>query len=189
MLEQRLAAGADVSVDDAQARVERSSAALVEPQVVGDIDGLQAPGRPAPTGSGGAARQAARAHKNALREAAKAERERIVTEAEGLAESTSWKSSGDRLKALLEEWKAAPHVDRGVEQALWKRFSAARNAFDRRRRAHFAKLSTEQDEAKVPKEALVAEAARLSDSTDWAATATEMRELMDRWKAAGPSRT
>jgi hypothetical protein len=184
VLEQRLAAGADVSVDDAQAGLDRLSAALAEPQVVGDIEGLQGRVdrlRPALE----ARRAAARAHKSALREAAKAERERIVAEAEGLAESTSWKSSGDRLKALLEEWKAAPHVDRNVEQALWKRFSAARNAFDRRRRAHFAKLSSEQDEAKLQKEALVAEARQLSESTDWAATAAEMRRLMDRWKAAG----
>ena len=32
------------------------------------------------------------------------------------------KATGERLKALLEEWKAAPRVDRTAEQALWKRF-------------------------------------------------------------------
>ena len=134
VLEQRLASGADVSIDDAQASVERLKAALVEPQVVGDIDGLLARvERLGPLLE--ARRQAVRAQKAALREAAKAERERIVSEAEALADSTSWKSSGDRLKALLEEWKAAPHVDRGVEQTMWKRFSAARNSFDRHRRA------------------------------------------------------
>jgi Domain of Unknown Function (DUF349) len=184
VLEQRLAAGADVAIDDAQTSIERLRTALLEPQVVGDIDGLRSRiERLGPVLEG--RRAAARAHRSALREAARAERERIVAEAEGLAESTSWKVSGDRLKTLLDEWKAAAHVDRGVEQALWKRFSAARNSFDRRRRAYFAKLSTEQDEAKAVKEALVAEAEALADSTDWAATAGEMRRLMDRWKAAG----
>ncbi len=184
VLEKRLASGADVSIDDAQASVERLKAALVEPQVVGDIDGLRARvDRLTPLLE--ARRQAVRAQKTAVREAAKAERERIVSEAEALAESTSWKSSGDRLKVLLEEWKAAPHVDRGVEQTMWKRFSAARNSFDRHRRAHFAKLATEQDAAKETKEALVAEATKLAESTDWTATANEMRKLMDRWKAAG----
>ena len=184
VLEKRLASGADVSIDDAQASVERLKAALVEPQVVGDIDGLRARvDRLGPLLE--ARRQSVRAQKTALREAAKAERERIVSEAEALAESTSWKSSGDRLKALLEEWKAAPHVDRGVEQTMWKRFSAARNSFDRHRRAHFAKLATEQDAAKETKEGLVAEATKLADSTDWTNTANEMRKLMDRWKTAG----
>jgi hypothetical protein len=184
VLERRLAAGADISVDDAQTSVERLRAALVEPQVVGDIDGLRRRvDRLAPVLE--ARKAALRAHRTALREAARVERERIVGEAETLAESTSWKSSGDRLKTLLDEWKAAPHVDRGVEQSLWKRFSAARNSFDRRRRAYFAKLSTEQDEAKALKETLVAETERLAGSTEWAATAAEMRTLMDRWKAAG----
>ena len=88
VLEQRLASGADVSIDDAQASVERLKAALVEPQVVGDIDGLLARvERLGPLLE--ARRQAVRAQKTALREAAKAERERIVSEAEALADSTS----------------------------------------------------------------------------------------------------
>ena len=32
------------------------------------------------------------------------EKEKIVAEAEGLALSESWKSTGDRLKVLLDEW-------------------------------------------------------------------------------------
>ena len=99
--------------------------------------------------------------------------------------SRPWKSSGDRLKALLEEWKAAPHVDRGVEQTMWKRFSAARNSFDRHRRAHFAKLATEQEAGRRPRRPSSPRPTKLADSTDWATTANEMRELMDRWKAAG----
>ncbi|HTY72789.1 MAG TPA: DUF349 domain-containing protein [Actinomycetes bacterium] len=184
LLAQRLTSGAEVAPTEVQASIDRLEAALQQPQAVGDIDGLRVRvERLRPVLE--ARRAAARAERTAAREAARAERERIVTEAEALAESTAWKSSGDRLRALLDEWKAAPHVDRSIEQALWKRFSAARNAFDRRRRAHFAKLSVEQDEAKATKEQLVAEANRLAGSTDWAATALEMRKLMDRWKAAG----
>ena len=151
---------------------------------MGDIDGLRA--RVAALAPALEARRAeARAAKTRARDAAKAAREAIVVEAEGLAESTSWKSSGDRLRTLLDEWKVAPRVDRGTEQALWKRFSAARNSFDRRRRAHFARLSGEQAEAKATKTAIVKEAEALSTSTDWAPTATAFRGLMDRWKAAG----
>jgi hypothetical protein len=108
-----------------------------------------------------------------------------VTEAEALAESTQWKSTGERLRELLDEWKAAPHVDRPTEQSLWKRFGAARNSFDRRRRQHFAQLGAQRSEAKAVKQQLVSQAEELSTSTDWAATASALRSLMDQWKAAG----
>ena len=68
---------------------------------------------------------------------------------------------------------------------MWKRFSAARNTFDRRRRAHFAKLAAEQDEAKATKEALVAEAEAARAPRPTGRPRPRMRELMDRWKAAG----
>ena len=79
-----------------------------------------------------AAREQARAEAREIKERIVAEAERIVTEA------THWKISGERMRQLLEEWKAAPHADRTVETALWKRFSAARNAFTKRRKAYFS---------------------------------------------------
>jgi len=72
-----------------------------------------------------------------------------------------------------------------VETALWKRLSAARNAFNKRRKAYFAELTEERDEAKARKEKLCEEAEALADSTDWSATAAGFRELMRSWKAAG----
>lgn len=119
------------------------------------------------------------------REAAREAREAIVVEAEGLASSTRWKATGDRFTALLDQWKTAPRVDRGTEQALWKRFSAARSTFDRARRSHFAEREGARKEAITTKEALITEATALSKSTDWAATTRDYRRLMDRWKAAG----
>src|SRR4029078_9379133 len=114
------------------------------------------------------------------RAAAGVAREGIVAEAESLAGSTQWKVAGDRLRALLEEWKSAPHVDRPTEQARCRRFGAARNSFDRRRRQHFAQLSAQRGEVKAAKEKLVREAEQLSTSTEWGPTAAKLRELMGR---------
>lgn len=130
-------------------------------------------------------RELAAQRKAQAREAARGKREAIVVEAEGLATSTRWKATGDRFAALLDDWKAAPRVDRGTEQSLWKRFSAARSTFDRARRSHFAEREGARKEAIAAKEALIAEAAALSSSTDWAGTTRDYRRLMDRWKAAG----
>jgi hypothetical protein len=113
-------------------------------------------------------------------------KERIVVEAEQIAaEATHWKSSGERMRELLEEWKAAPHAERAAEAALWKRLSAARNAFTKRRKAYFATLEAEREDVKARKEKLVADAEAMSSSTDWGSTTSAFRELMRLWKAAG----
>ncbi len=68
---------------------------------------------------------------------------------------------------------------------LWKRLSAARNAFTKRRKAYFATLEAEREDIKTRKEQLVAEAEALSGSVEWGPTTSAFRELMNRWKAAG----
>jgi hypothetical protein len=125
------------------------------------------------------------AAKAARREQIVIEKEKIVAEAESLALSESWKSTGDRLKVLLDEWKAAPRLDKKVDGEFWKRFSASRNKFDKRRRAHFAQLETITEKVSGEKEALVLEAEKLATSTDWVSTARRFKALMDLWKATG----
>lgn len=183
LLERRVASP-DVAPEDVLPTVARLRTAVAEPACVGDLAALAAR-LDALVPVIEARRAQAREQRQHVRDEARAQRERIVAEAETLAGSTHWKVSGDRLRALLEEWKTAPHVDRSTEQALWKRFSAARNAFDRHRRQHFAHLGGEQAAAKAVKEGIVAEAETLATSTDWGATAAAFRSLMDRWKAAG----
>jgi hypothetical protein len=170
-------------LDTAPTAVAHAREALAAPAFLGDVeelarscdevDALMVTAR--------AAREEARAQQ---REAAVAAREAIVAEAEALAESTQWKVTGDRFTTLLDSWKAAPRIDRGREQALWKRFSSARTTFDRRRRQHFAERDAERKDALAAKESLIREAEALSSSTDWAGTTRAYRTLMDRWKAA-----
>jgi hypothetical protein len=132
-----------------------------------------------------AKRQAEVEAKAAKKAAALEGKEKIVAEAESLKESEQWKVTGDRLKDLLEDWKKAPRLDKKTDTELWKRFSAARNHFDKKRRTHFASLSKKQNEVKSAKEKIVLEAESLATSTDWVATARRYKALMDEWKASG----
>ena len=125
------------------------------------------------------------AAKSARREQIVVEKEKIVAEAESLALSESWKATGDRLKVLLDEWKAAPRLDKKTDTELWKRFSSSRNKFDKRRRTHFAALEETQSVVADAKKKIVEEAEKLATSTDWVATAKRFKVLMDAWKAAG----
>lgn len=125
------------------------------------------------------------AAKVARREQILIEKEKIVAEAESLALSESWKATGDRLKTLLDEWKSAPRLDKQADADLWKRFSASRNKFDKRRRTHFATLEEATSKVTEQKKAIIEQAQALATSTDWVATARRFKTLMDEWKAAG----
>ena len=99
--------------------------------------------------------------------------------------STQWKAAGDRLREILEEWRTITGLDRKTDDALWKRYSAARETFNRRRGSHFAELDRERAGARQAKEALCERAEELADSTDWGATGAAFRDLLTEWKAAG----
>jgi hypothetical protein len=112
-------------------------------------------------------------------------KERMVAEAETLALGNDWRGGVNRFRALLDEWKALPRIDRATDDALWHRFSAARTTYTRRRKSQFAEQAAKRETAKAAKEEIIAEARELATSTEWGATAGAFRDLMTRWKAAG----
>jgi hypothetical protein len=183
LLEKRLN-GSNLDVKDADSAIAKLREALVEPHAIGDLAALRT--RLDRLGEVAEKRRAARREARArqLAEAA-GHKDRIVSEAESLVESTEWKATGERLRALVDEWKGVPRLDRRADDELWSRFSSARSAFAKRRKAHFAHLDAEREEVRQRKEALVEQAEELSDSTDWANTAQRFRDLMRQWKAAG----
>jgi len=182
----------DISVKDAQETHARLKRQLTQAKAVGDLAALQA--RVAQIGEALAAkREAETAQRAAARAEVRARREQLVLEAEGIAaqpeQKIQWKTSGARMHELLDEWKSqqrsGPRLDRESEAALWQRLSAARNAFDKARRSHFAQLEGTQSEAKRAKERLVAEAETLSTSKDWPSTAGAFKRLMEQWRQSG----
>jgi hypothetical protein len=185
LLEQRLGSGA-AAPDETQAGVRKLREALVEPHAIGDfavlsqrLDAIEER-----IAERRAARRAERAQ--ALDEA-RVCKEHIAVQAEAIAEGDDWRHGADRLRTLLDEWKSLPRLDRATDDALWRRFSSARTHYTRQRRTHFAEVAERREQAKAVKEEILAEAEALADSTDWGATARRFRELMARWKAAGPA--
>jgi Domain of Unknown Function (DUF349). len=184
LLEQRVR-GTDLPPAQAEASILKLREAVATANAVGDLDSLQR----RLTGLSelvAKRREELKAARELARAAAREVKERIVAEAERIAEHTThWKSGGERLRQLVEEWKAADRIDRATEAALWKRLSAARTAFAKRRKAYFAGLDEQREHIRAEKERIVAEAEALAGSTDWSGTAAAYRELMRRWKAAG----
>jgi hypothetical protein len=184
LLEQRLASGA---ADPAATRTHASELAktVSTASAIGDLDALST--RLAALGVAAEEKAGAKAaERQQARLDAVAAKEALISEAEQIAASaTSWKLSGDRLRAIVEEWKTIRGIDRRTDDALWKRFAAARDAFSKRRGQHFAQLDAERSTARAVKEKLVARAEEISTSSDWKETAAAMRDLMAEWKAAG----
>lgn len=189
---QRRASSPEVTAKELQDGLKKLKEQTVEPNIVGDLGRLRevverietAVAQKRKTES--AARAQARAEATTAREALVAEAETIAAQPE---QSIQWKQSSGRMRELLEEWKnhqrSGARLDKDVEAKLWERFARARNGFDKMRKAHFAQLEETRGAAKAEKEALVAEAEKLSTSTDWGTTAGAFKRLMDQWRRAG----
>jgi hypothetical protein len=171
------------SAEQAEAVLARVREALAARSFVGDVAALEARCDHL-AAAVQAGKDAARARKAEQREAAMATRRALAEEAEALRDSTSWRTSTERYSAIVEEWKALPRGERAAEQELWQRISAARTAFDKRRRQHFSELDGQRKDALARKRELIATAEALSTSTDWARTSKQLRDLMNDWKAA-----
>jgi hypothetical protein len=185
LLEQRVASGR-LAPEEATSSIKALREQVVDAHAVGDLVALAA--RLDALGPVIATQRAARKEERAQKSAeSKAEKEKIVAEAERLAESTDWRNGANRLRDLLATWKELPRLDRATDDALWRRFSTARTTYTRHRKAHFAEEHERRDGARVIKERLAQEAEALASSTEWGPTAGKYRDLMREWKAAGPA--
>jgi hypothetical protein len=185
LLEQRVRSGA-LSPDEADSSVATVRTTVQEAQAVGDLAALLTR-LDALTGTIAERRVARKAERARKVEEARVRKETIAAEAEELAAGNDWRNGANRMRELLDAWKALPRLDRPTDDALWRRFSTARTGYTRRRKAHFAELNEKRDSARVVKERLAREAEELAGSTDWGATAGRFRDLMRQWKAAGPA--
>lgn len=183
LLERRVRQGA-LAPDEARRTIAQVRESIVGAQAVGDLERLvERLDSLAPVLA--EQQEQRRVARQAKQERARQAKESIVAEAEQLAVSADWRGGADRLRELMDSWKAQARIDKASDEALWRRFSSARSAYSRRRKQHFAQLHEQHDEARAVKVKLAAEAETLADSTDWGATAGRFRDLMREWKAAG----
>ena len=183
LLESRIKAHA-LAPEEARRAVAALRTSLTDANVVGDLDALAAR-LDALEPAIAEASEARKAERAQAQEISRTAKERMVAEAEKLAESNDWRGGVDRFRVLLDEWKALPRLDRASDDALWHRFSAARTVYTRRRKTQFAEQSAKRDAARVAKQAIIAEARELATSTDWGPTTAAFRDLMTRWKTVG----
>jgi len=183
LLSQRIESGS-LSPEEARRSINHLKTSIGEASAVGDLDGLVAR-LEALAPQLAAAQEARKAERAVQNEQTRAAKEAMVAEAEKLAAGNDWRGGVNRFRVLLEEWKALPRIDRATDDELWHRFSTARTTYTRRRKAQFASENERREAARRTKEKIIERSRQIADSTDWAQTAAEFRDLMNQWRAAG----
>jgi len=112
-------------------------------------------------------------------------KEALCEKAEELAESASWVKTADELRALQAEWKKIGPVPRAQSRKIWDRFRKPCDHFFTRWHEHRNQRSQEWAANLARKEELCAKAEALQDSTDWEATAGELKRLQTEWREIG----
>ena len=115
-------------------------------------------------------------------------KQELAGKAEALADSTEWMKASEELKALQARWKEIGPAPRKAGDAVWKRFRGACDTFFSRRQDDLKKRKHEWAANMAKKQALCERAEALAPSTEWDATASEVRKLQAEWKTVGPVR-
>jgi Domain of Unknown Function (DUF349) len=91
-----------------------------------------------------------------------------------------WKVTSEAIRDLQTKWKAVGSAGREKDEALWARFSTAKQAF-------FDNRAVAWEENRKRKEALVIDAETLKDSPDWRTAGDAMKAMQTEWKNIGPA--
>ena len=87
----------------------------------------------------------------------------------------------------MKRWRLASDVPPDKGQQLWERFRKAHDLVYPRCEPVLAAQRDEREESLARRVALVEEAERLSESTDWLRTAQRLTALQAEWKTLGPA--
>ena len=185
LLESRVSSGT-ASPEEARSAASKLVTSIREANAVGDLESLAARVE-ALTPTIDAKAETRREERAEAKARAKQAKEEMVAQAEAIAAGSDWRGGIGKFRDLLDQWRRLPRIDKTTDDELWHRFSGARTAFTRRRKQHMAEQNHLRERARIVKEHIIEEARPLAESTAWGETSRQFRDLMNRWKAAGPA--
>ncbi len=116
------------------------------------------------------------------------QKEALCVRAEALCESTDWLKTAEELQQLQAAWKALGAVAPRHAKAIWERFRKPCDRFFSRRKADLDQRKQGWALNLERKQALIARAEELLQSSQWDAAAAEIKKLQADWKAIGAVR-
>ena len=109
----------------------------------------------------------------------------LLQQAIQLKDSTDWRQTADKLKALQAQWKEAGSAGPRDENKLWNKFREACDGFFQKRKAHFDALDAEQAVHLAEKQQLVSELESFQHLPDRGATVDALKAFSQRWMNSG----
>lgn len=109
----------------------------------------------------------------------------LLQQAIQLKDSTDWRQTADKLKALQAQWKEAGSAGPRDENKLWNKFREACDAFFQHRKTHFEALDAEQAVHVQAKEQLLSELETFQHLPDRGATLDALKAFSARWMSSG----
>jgi hypothetical protein len=104
---------------------------------------------------------------------------------EALTEHKHWQKASEKILKLQEEWKKIGFGPRDENEAIWNEFRGVCNAFFAKKKGFYGERNDQFSDLKQKKEALIAEAHTIKDSTDWKGGTQKILNLQKRWKEIG----
>lgn len=111
--------------------------------------------------------------------------EALIQTAKEFAEQEPTPELGNKLRQLQALWKEVGPMPSRRSKELWEQFKVACDAVYEKVKVGRQAQDAVFAEVVKAKEALIAEAESLADSTDFAATAGKLKELQAKWKDSG----
>ncbi|MCU1557263.1 MAG: hypothetical protein JWN09_1258 [Microbacteriaceae bacterium] len=188
LLEQRIKRG--TAAADVAKTISTLKSTVASANAVGDLQSLVTR-LDALDGAVGELTEKQTAEAKAATDAALAEREALVVEAETLAAQdpakAQWKQVSATLDDIFSRWQKhqqdGPRLPKNESNELWKRFRAARTTIETHRKAFFSELDSVHKDARNKKQELVEKAEALTAKGLDGIPA--YRSLLDEWKSAG----
>lgn len=114
----------------------------------------------------------------------------IIAQIEVLAQEkvnahSAWLAQIEKVEALRNQFFAAGKVPAEVNEDTWTAFKNAVRSFNVLKNSFYKEIKKDQNDNLSKKQALVAKAQELKDSTDFAATTPLMKQIQEEWKTIG----
>ena len=114
----------------------------------------------------------------------------IIQKIEALASEdvnshNGWVGQIAKIDALRNEFFATGKVPSEANEDTWTAFKNAVRAFNTKKNSFYKDIKKDQHDNLTKKQALVARAQELKDSTDFAATTPVMKQIQEEWKHIG----
>ncbi|WP_333876900.1 DUF349 domain-containing protein [Flavobacterium sp.] len=114
----------------------------------------------------------------------------IIAQIEVLAQErvnshAAWLVQIEKVEALRNQFFAAGKVPAEVNEDTWTSFKNAVRSFNALKNSFYKDIKKDQNDNLSKKQALVAKAIELKDSTDFATTTPLMKQIQEEWKTIG----